>query len=129
MISDRILVIATGNRAKGREMADILAETGLESKTLADFPGIDADVDETGTTYAANAELKAVAAVRATGHVCIADDAGLEIDALGGEPGLRSRRFLGESTPFPAKMERILEMMMDIPESERSCRFQCAVAI
>jgi XTP/dITP diphosphohydrolase len=124
-----ILVIATGNRAKGREMAEILVETGLEIKTLADFPGADTEVEETGTTYAENARLKAVAGVAATGHVSIADDAGLEIDALAGEPGLRSRRFLGESTPFPEKMTRILELLRDVPVSDRGCRFQCAVAI
>src|SRR5690242_1389766 len=98
------LVIATGNRKKGIEMAEILAATGLEILTLADFPNADAEVEETGQTYADNAEIKVLAAVAATGLPCIADDAGLEIDAMGGEPGLRSRRFLGEETPFPEKM-------------------------
>lgn len=124
-----ILVIATGNRSKGREMAEILESTGLEIRTLADFPGADTEVEETGTTYAANAELKARAAAAATGFTCIADDAGLEIDALGGQPGLYSRRFLGEETPFPEKMRRILEMMQDVQDSERGCRFNCSVAI
>ncbi len=125
----RTLVIATGNRKKGIEMAEILADTGLEILTLADFPDADTEVEETGTTYAENAELKARAAVAATGRVCIADDAGLEIDALEGEPGLRSRRFLGEETPFPEKMRRILEMMEGVPDERREARFNCAVAI
>src|SRR5687768_17809192 len=99
------LVIATGNRSKGKEMADILRDAGVEILTLADFPGADKEVEETGATYRENAELKAVAAARETGHVCIADDAGLEIDALGGQPGLYSRRFLGEETPFDEKMD------------------------
>jgi len=123
------LVIATGNLKKGREMAEILAETGLELLTLADFPEIDAEVEETGATYAENAEIKARAAVAATGLLSIADDAGLEIDALGGDPGLYSRRFLGEETPFSEKMSRILEMLRDVPDADRGCRFTCAVVI
>ena len=129
MTYPRKLVIATGNRSKGKEMADILSDVGLEILTLADFPGVDADVEETGSTYRENAELKAKAATVETNLVCIADDAGLEIDALGGQPGLYSRRFLGEDTPFPAKMERILEMLKDTPDGRRGARFNCAVAI
>ncbi len=125
----RKLVIATGNRKKGTEMAQILSETGLEILTLADFPGADQDVEETGSTYAENAAIKARAAVAATGLVCIADDAGLEIDALDGQPGLYSKRFLGEETPFPEKMRRILEMLRDVPDERRGARFNCAVAL
>ena len=123
------LVIATGNRSKGTEMAEILRDTGLEILTLADFPGVDAEVEETGSTYRENAELKAVAAAQATDQVCIADDAGLEIDALDGQPGLYSRRFLGEETPFDEKMDWILQTLKDIPDDRRGCRFNCAVAI
>ncbi len=123
------LVIATGNRSKGKEMEDILRDVGIEILTLSDFPEVDADVEETGSTYEANAELKAVAAAQATGHVCIADDAGLEIDALEGQPGLYSRRFLGEHTPFGEKMDWILRTLQDVPDERRGCRFNCAVAI
>ena len=129
----RELVIATGNRKKGAEMVAILSErlagTGIEILTLADFPDVDTDVEETGTTFAENAAIKAQAAMAATGRVCIADDGGLVIDALGGQPGLHSKRFLGEETPFPEKMVRILEMMSGMPDAQRSCRFRCAVAI
>ena len=125
----RKLVIATGNRSKGREMSEILHDLGVEILTLQDFPGADTEVEETGSTYRENAELKAVAAAKTTGHICIADDAGLEIDALGGQPGLYSRRFLGEETPFSEKMDRVLEMLRDVPDSERGARFNCAVAI
>ncbi len=123
------LVIATGNRKKGVEMQTLLRETGLEILTLADFPDAPQEVEETGSTYMENAEIKAVAAAQATGRVCIADDAGLEIDALDGQPGLYSKRFLGEETPFPEKMARILQMLKDTPEERRGCRFNCAVAI
>lgn len=125
----RELVIATGNRKKGVEMATILAPLGLSILTLADFPGVCAEVEETGATYAENAELKARAAAEATRRVAIADDAGLEIDALGGQPGIYSRRFLGEETPFPEKMARIIEMLSDVPDDARGCRFRCSVVI
>src|SRR5438445_1712951 len=92
----RQLVIATGNRSKGAEMLDILGEslhgTGIELLTVADFPGASADVEETGETFAENAVIKARAAVATTGRVCIADDGGLCIDALGGRPGVHSKR-------------------------------------
>lgn len=125
----RELVIATGNRKKCVEMAAILAPFGVPMRTLADFPGVAAEVDETGATYMENAELKARAAAAATGRPSIADDAGLEIDALDGRPGLYSKRFLGEETPFREKMRRILAMLADVPDEERGCRFHCAVAI
>ena len=110
-------------------MATILAGTGIEILTLADFPGVPTEVEETGTTYAENAELKARAAVEATGRVCIADDAGIEIDALNGEPGIYSRRFLGEDMPWPDKMDRVLEMLREVTDDKRGCRFNCAIAI
>jgi XTP/dITP diphosphohydrolase len=127
--SPRKIVVATGNRKKGIEMAEILGGMGLEILTLSDFPGAETDVPETGTTYLQNAEIKAKAAVLATGLVSIADDAGLEIDALGGEPGLHSKRFLGEDTPFDMKMQHILEKMKAVPDEKRGCRFNCAVVI
>lgn len=123
------LVIATGNRKKGAEMETLLREAGLEIFTLADFPDAPQEVEETGSTYMENAEIKAVAAAQATRRVCIADDAGLEIDALDGQPGLYSKRFLGEETPFPEKMAHILQRLKDTPEERRGCRFNCAVAI
>jgi XTP/dITP diphosphohydrolase len=129
----RQLVVATGNRKKGGEMVAILAEAlagkGVEILTLADFPDVDDDVEETGMTFAENAAIKARAAAAATGRVCIADDGGLVIDALGGEPGIHSKRFLGAETAFPEKMGRILEMMTGVEEADRRCRFVCAVAI
>jgi XTP/dITP diphosphohydrolase len=125
----RELVIATRNPKKGIEMATILADTGLRILTLDDFPGVNAEIGETGSTYRENAMLKARAAAQATNRVCIADDAGLEIEALGGQPGLHSRRFLGEETSFPEKMAHILELLRDVPDEQRGCRFRCAVAI
>jgi len=125
----REVVIATGNRSKGAEMAQLLEDLRLPILTLDDFPGAQVQVEETGATYAENAEIKARAAAAATGRVCIADDAGLEIDWLGGQPGLHSRRFLGEHVPFSEKMDWILHRMREVPDDQRSCRFRCAVVI
>jgi XTP/dITP diphosphohydrolase len=129
-VSPRKLVIATHNRKKAGEMVTILSE-GLprwEILTLADFAGAP-EPEETGLTYAANATIKAESAASYTGELCIADDAGLEIDALRGEPGLYSKRFAGEETPFPEKMARILSMMADTPDEQRGARFRCCVAV
>jgi XTP/dITP diphosphohydrolase len=130
MTLPRKLLIATTNQKKGGEMMQILraADLGLELVTLADFPDAP-PVEETGATFLENARLKALAAVEHTGLLSIADDGGLVIDALGGQPGVQSHRFLGEQTSFPDKMARILEMLQDVPDADRACRFQCAVVI
>ncbi|HRJ27180.1 MAG TPA: RdgB/HAM1 family non-canonical purine NTP pyrophosphatase [Fimbriimonadaceae bacterium] len=124
------LVLATHNAKKGAEMLQILGEKlpNLEIRTLADYPGAP-EPDETGTTYEANACIKAESALDWTQEWCVADDAGLEIDALGGEPGLYSKRFAGEETPFPEKMARILELLAGVPEEKRTARFRCWVAL
>jgi XTP/dITP diphosphohydrolase len=124
------LVIATFNAKKAVEMATILSNRfpGLEVRTLADFPGAP-EPEETGTTYRENAAIKAISAAEFTRKICVADDAGLEIDALGGEPGLFSRRFAGEETPFPEKMAIILDRMKDLADGERTARFRCVVAV
>ena len=124
----RILVVATRNQKKADEMITILrALLGdkWETQTLTDYPDFD-EPEESGETYAQNAVIKAEAGARATGQLCIADDAGLEIDALDGLPGVHSKRFEGELLPFPEKMRIILDRMSGKP---RSARFRCAVAI
>ncbi len=127
---ERRLLVATTNLKKGGEMLQILreAQLGIEIVTLADLPPMP-PVEETGETFLANAHLKANAAVAQSGLVSIADDGGLVIDALDGQPGVKSHRFLGEETSFVDKMTRILEMMRDVPDEERTCRFVCAVVI
>lgn len=124
------VVVATHNAKKGREMVHILSEAfpNLRIRTLAEFPGAP-EPEETGTTYEENALLKAQSAAQFTGELCIADDAGLEIDALNGEPGLYSKRFGGEDLPFPDKMKLILERMAEIPEEGRAARFRAWVAV
>ncbi|RYG37649.1 RdgB/HAM1 family non-canonical purine NTP pyrophosphatase [bacterium] len=124
------LVIATHNRHKAGEMVEILAARfpGLELLTLADFEGAP-EPEETGETYAENAAIKSESGAAFTGEACLADDAGLEIDALEGAPGLYSKRFGGEDLPFPEKMARIQEMLKDVPEAARTARFRCYVAL
>lgn len=100
----------------------------LVFKTLDDYPG-SPEPEETGENYAENAAIKAESAVAQTGEWCLADDAGLEIDALPGELGVWSKRFAGEETPFPEKMAIILERMRGIPEPQRGARFRCHIAL
>ncbi|MDR1321624.1 MAG: RdgB/HAM1 family non-canonical purine NTP pyrophosphatase [Gracilibacteraceae bacterium] len=90
-----LFLLATRNSGKLREIRDLAGPEGFEVLSLADFPAL-AEVEETGETFAANALLKARAACRATGLITLADDSGLEVDALAGAPGVRSARFAGE---------------------------------
>lgn len=124
-----IIVIATHNSKKAGEMTRILSRRfpSIEFLTLADFPGAP-EPEETGSTYAENAVIKAVSAAEFTGELSLADDAGLEIDAMNGEPGLYSRRFAGEDTPFPQKMAAILDRLGAMEGERRNARFRCCVA-
>lgn len=124
------LVVATHNPKKAREMVAILGSrfADLEIRTLADYPGAP-EPEETGATYAENAVIKAESALAATGEWCVADDAGLEIDALPGELGVLSKRFAGEETPFDEKIRVILERLRETPERDRGARFRCFVAL
>lgn len=126
----RRLVIATHNAKKATEMVTILGRAlpELEIVTLADYPNAP-EPEETGTTYEANAAIKAESALLHTGEWCLADDAGLEIDALPGELGVYSKRFAGEETPFPDKMQIILSRMSGLPDEERGARFRACVAL
>lgn len=122
------LIVATHNRKKAGEMVTILGQRfpGLELLTLADVEGAP-EPDETGDTYADNATIKAQSAFDFTGEWCVADDAGLEIDALDGAPGLYSKRFGGEDLPFPEKMAKILSLLEG--DENRRARFRCNVAL
>jgi XTP/dITP diphosphohydrolase len=124
------IVVATTNVKKGGEMEAILtaALPELVFVRLSEFPEMP-EVEETGETFMENAHLKARATAQHTGLIAIADDGGFVVDALDGAPGVKSHRFLGENTPFEVKMTRILEMLQDVPEEQRTCRFECAVVI
>lgn len=122
-------VIATHNAKKAGEMETILTSLlpGWEFLTLENYPGAP-DPEETGGTYRENALIKARSAAIHTKCLSLADDAGLEIDAMGGEPGVYSKRFAGEETPFPHKMQVILDRLAGVPPELRSARFVCFVA-
>ncbi|MEI7577914.1 MAG: RdgB/HAM1 family non-canonical purine NTP pyrophosphatase [Armatimonadota bacterium] len=122
------LVIATHNRKKAGEMVTILSKRfpQMEIATLADYDGAP-EPEEIGTTYNENARIKAESAFAFTGEWCVADDAGLEIDALDGAPGLYSKRFGGEGLPFAQKMSLILDKIQRAPS--RAARFRCNVAL
>jgi XTP/dITP diphosphohydrolase len=119
------LLIATTNPNKVREIAPLLAGESIDLITLADI-GPTPEPEETGATFWENARIKALAYARATGEVAVAEDSGLEIDALGGEPGVHSARFLGASTPYRARFEEIFRRLGSRP---RQARFVTALAV
>lgn len=121
------LVAATHNKGKLREFARILQPLGIELVPVPD--GIMESIEETGETFAENAVIKAKAVFEAVGLPAMADDSGLCIDALGGEPGVRSARFMGEDTPYSVKNAAIIEKLEGVPENQRSARFKCAIAV
>lgn len=116
-------VIATNNKKKLREMGAILEKFGVEALSLAEA-GIESDVEETGTTFEENSRLKAVAAMQIANLPAIADDSGLEVDALGGAPGIYSARYGGDACrDDKERYEYLLKNMENVPEGERSARF------
>ena len=129
MSEGRRLVVASLNRAKAREIQQILSEEelGFEVVSLADFPAV-ALPPEVGTTFAENAVAKAKHVVRATGLPAIADDSGLEIDALDGRPGVLSARFAGPEASDEDRYGKVLGLMEEVPDARRRARFRCAAA-
>jgi len=121
------LVIATTNAGKIREIEQILAGTPFEIVTLAQFPQVPAP-EETGQTFAENARQKALYYARATGELTVAEDSGLEIQALEGRPGVESARFGGD-TSYPEKFALIYAALAEKPGASRAARFVCALAL
>lgn len=120
------LVIATRNRHKLDEIRAILGSPALTLKSALDFPDIP-DVVEDGDTFAANALKKAVALARATGAWALADDSGLEVDALGGAPGVFSARYAGEPVDYAANNTKLLRELSGI--TNRTARFRCVLCL
>ena len=128
------LVVATSNPHKIEEIAAVLGPQGFEVLGLADAGGADLEEpDETGATFAENARIKAVAYAQALGVPCLADDSGLEVDALGGEPGVRSARWSGvggdRATRDAANNRKLIERIAAVPSRERTARFVCAMCL
>ena len=122
------IIFATGNEGKLREIREILSDLGLEIVSMKEA-GIKADIVEDGKSFKENALIKARAISKiAKGELVMADDSGLVIDALNGEPGIYSARYMGEDTSYDIKNNAILERMKGFKGEERSARFVCAVA-
>lgn len=130
--SDETLVIATGNPGKRREFQNLLSDllsSGWQVYDRRSFPAELEAVAETGHTYRDNALKKAVETARQTDCCCLADDSGLEVDALGGKPGVRSARFAGDGATDDDNNRLLLQKLDGIPPAERTARFVCAVAL
>lgn len=121
------LVLATGNSGKLSELRDLFRDLPLELKSLRDFERI-VDVRETGSTFRENAELKARGFAMQTGHLSLADDSGLEIEALENAPGVHSARFAGDAG-YDVKIPKLLTMLDDTGDADRRARFVCVMAL
>lgn len=121
------IVFATGNQGKMREIRQIMGDMDVTILSMKEA-GIESDVEETGTTFEENAILKAKAAAEGTSYIVLADDSGLEIDYLGGEPGIYSARYMGEDTSYEIKNRNLLKRLEGIEDEKRSARFVCAIA-
>jgi XTP/dITP diphosphohydrolase len=122
------LLVATHNRGKLREFEQIFEGMGLDLLSLDDV-GITWDVAETGATFEANARLKAETYSAATGLATLADDSGLEVDALGGAPGMYSARYGGPALTSEQRYELLLENLRSVPHERRTARFYCVLAL
>lgn len=122
------LLLATSNRGKLVELAELLGDVPFQLVSLADL-GIDIDVEETGQTFEDNAILKAETYRDLSGMLTLADDSGLEVDALGGEPGVRSARYAGPDATDSDRIRLLLDNLAHTPESSRTARFRCVIAI
>ncbi|MBE5874640.1 MAG: XTP/dITP diphosphatase [Lachnospiraceae bacterium] len=121
------IVFATGNAGKVKEIRMIMADLGVEVLSMKEA-GISIDIEEDGSTYEENALIKARAVAACTDAIVMADDSGLEVDALNKEPGVLSARYMGEDTPYSIKNGEIIKRLTGVPDEERSARFVCAIA-
>ncbi len=121
------IIMATGNMNKVREIRRMLRGTNLKVLSLKEA-GIEAEIEENGTTFEENALIKARTIATVTGLPTLADDSGLEIDYLNGEPGIYSARYLGEDTPHSVKNPNLISRLAGVPDEQRTARFVCAVA-
>lgn len=121
------IVFATGNAGKMKEIRLILGDLGCEILSMKEA-GVNPEIVEDGTTFAENAEIKAKAVWALTGDIVLADDSGLVVDYIGGEPGVYSARYMGEDTSYEIKNRNLIERLSDAPEAGRTARFICNIA-
>ena len=121
------MIFATTNQGKVREIKAILGDIGEDILSLKEA-GISVDIVEDGTSFEENAIIKAKAIMELTGQIVLADDSGLEVDAMNKEPGIYSARFMGEDTPYEEKNRAIIDRLKDVEGEDRSARFVCVIA-
>jgi XTP/dITP diphosphohydrolase len=124
----QILLIATSNMGKAKEISEALKDFDFEIKTLKDFPNI-TPPQETGNTFFENAYLKAKYYAEKTGLLSLADDSGLEVDILNGAPGIYSSRFAGENASDEENNKKLLELLKNVPLEKRKARFVCVIVV
>ncbi|HRQ39037.1 MAG TPA: XTP/dITP diphosphatase [Chloroflexota bacterium] len=122
------LLVATHNKGKVREFAEMMQDMDIAWLGL-DEVGVTEDVPETGNTFRENAVLKAVTYAQMRGLLTLADDSGLEIDALGGAPGVYSARYGGTELTHAGRYELVLQQLAHVPESARTARFRCVIVV
>jgi len=122
------IIVATKNKAKMVEIKQILSGLDLDIHSMEDI-GFDMDIDETGDTFEQNAMIKATAIQNLTGATVIADDSGLEVDALNGAPGIYSARYSGDNATDEKNNKKLLEALEGVPDEKRTARFVCAIAV
>lgn len=122
------IVLATRNRHKGEELASLLGDAGIRIRTLAEFPTAP-EVEEDGETCEANAVKKAVEIARATGMTAVADDTGLEVDALDGRPGRFAARYAGENATYEDNCRKLLQELAGVPYERRTAKFLTVAAV
>ena len=127
-MTDRRLLVATRSAHKLRELRELLALDHAELVTLDDL-GIEGEAVEDGETFEANAAIKARFGVRASGLPTLADDSGIEVDALGGAPGVRTRRYAGDDATDDANNRKLLDALRGLPPERRGARYVCVLAL
>ena len=121
------IIFATGHQEKMREIREIVSDQDVEVLSMKEA-GITAEIVEDGKTFEENAAIKAKAICQLTQEIVLADDSGLEIDALNKEPGIYSARYMGEDTSYRIKNANLIERLAGVPDEKRTARFVCAVA-
>ena len=121
------IVFATGNAGKMKEIRLIMADLGCEVVSMKEA-GADPEIVENGRSFAENAEIKARAVWNCTGDIVLADDSGLVVDYIGGEPGIYSARYMGEDTSYHIKNANLISRLEGVPDEKRTARFVCAIA-
>lgn len=128
MAEEKSIIIATKNRGKAKEFVALFAKKGYSIKTLESFPELE-EVEETGDTFEENALLKAETISKKLNTIVLADDSGLKVDVLGGQPGVYSARYAGIEKDDAKNNAKLLSELSELPKDERSAQFHCTLAL